>query len=52
MAKTGRTGSKDNPGTVIGVIACKADRTLFTDPIRASSLHRLHQQAGQTTAPD
>jgi hypothetical protein len=24
---------------------------LFADNIRASSLHRLHQQAGQTTAP-
>lgn len=34
------------------MIACKADRTLFADTIRASSLHRLHQQAGQTTAPD
>ena len=36
----------------MGVIACKPDRTLFVDPIRASSLNRLHQQAGQTTAPD
>ena len=38
--------------TVLGVRACKADRTLFTDPIRASSPTRLHQQAGQKTAPD
>jgi len=34
------------------MIACKPDRTLFADTIRASSLNRLHQQAGQTTAPD
>jgi hypothetical protein len=26
--------------------------TLFADSIRASSLNRLHQQAGQKTAPD
>lgn len=26
--------------------------TMFADPIRASSPCRLHQQAGQTTAPD
>src|SRR5450432_1979749 len=26
--------------------------TLFADSIRASSLSRLHQQAGQKTAPD
>jgi hypothetical protein len=26
--------------------------TLFADSIRASSLKRLHQQAGQKTAPD
>lgn len=26
--------------------------TLFADPIRASSPSRLHQKAGQTTAPD
>ena len=38
--------------TVLGAIACKADRTLLVDPIRASSLYRLHKQAGQTTAPD
>jgi hypothetical protein len=25
---------------------------LFADSIRASSLNRLHQQAGQKTAPD
>ena len=37
---------------VLGAIACKADRTLLVDPIRASSLYRLHKQAGQTTAPD
>ena len=37
--------------TVLGAIACKADRTLLVDPIRASSLYRLHKQAGQTTAP-
>jgi hypothetical protein len=37
---------------VLGAIACKADRTLLVDPIRASSLNRLRKQAGQTTAPD
>jgi ribosomal protein S18 acetylase RimI-like enzyme len=30
--KTGRTGSKDNPRTVSGVIACKADRNLVRGP--------------------
>src|SRR4030095_16111931 len=30
----------------------KQNGTLFTDSIRASSLNRLHQQAGQKTAPD
>lgn len=52
MERTGRTGNKDNPRNGIGVIACKADRNLFADPIRASSPRRLHKQAGQTTAPD
>ena len=37
---------------VLGARACKADRNLLVDPIRASSLYRLHKQAGQTTAPD
>ena len=37
---------------VSGARACKADRNLLVDPIRASSLNRLHKQAGQTTAPD
>src|SRR5215475_12630007 len=30
----------------------KQNGTLFADSIRASSLNRLHQQAGQKTAPD
>ena len=30
----------------------KQNGTLFADSIRASSLDRLHQQAGQKTAPD
>jgi hypothetical protein len=30
----------------------KQNRTLFADSIRASSLNRLHQKAGQKTAPD
>jgi hypothetical protein len=38
--------------TVLGATACKADWTLLVDPIRASSLYRLHKQAEQTTAPD
>jgi hypothetical protein len=35
-----------------GATSCKANWTLLVDPIRASSLYRLHKQAGQTTAPD
>lgn len=30
----------------------KQNGTLFADPSMASSLNRLHQQAGQQTAPD
>jgi hypothetical protein len=30
----------------------KQNGTLFADSIRASSLNRLHQKAGQKTAPD
>ncbi|KRR19240.1 hypothetical protein CQ14_39305 [Bradyrhizobium lablabi] len=30
----------------------KQNGILFADSIRASSLNRLHQQAGQKTAPD
>jgi hypothetical protein len=30
----------------------KQNGTLFANSIRASSLNRLHQQAGQKTAPD
>jgi len=43
MERTGRTGIKDNPMNVLGATACEPDRTLFADPIRASSPCRLHQ---------
>jgi hypothetical protein len=33
--------------TVLGATACKADWTLLVDPIRASSLYRLHPTKGQ-----
>ena len=48
----------DGPGTRTTQRMAKALQpakpigTLFADPIRASSPSRLHQKAGQTTAPD
>ncbi|ESW66037.1 hypothetical protein X772_35160 [Mesorhizobium sp. LSJC280B00] len=41
--ETGQAGNRDNP---------KQIGTQFADPIRASSLEWLHQQAAQKTAPD
>ena len=51
--KTGQTGNRDNPANVQGVTACFA----VWDPVHGyhqgqQPLIRLHQQAGQKTAPD
>jgi hypothetical protein len=51
-------GRPVRPGTGTTQAMSKASQpdqqngTLFADSIRASSLKRLHQQAGQKTAPD
>lgn len=50
--ETGQAGNRDNPSNDRGTIACIPDWDLVCRPIRASSLQRLHQQAGQKTAPD
>ena len=51
-------GRPVRPGTGTTQVMSKASKpdkqngTLFADSIRASSLKRLHRQAGQKTAPD
>ena len=48
-----RPGAGTTRANVVGVIARKAEWDRLADTIRASGQHeRLHQQAGQKTAPD